>query len=263
MRFEPKILGILCNWCAYAGGDLAGVSRIQYPPNIRVVRVMCSGRVDPEFLIRGFLKGCDGIWVGGCHPADCHYISGNQEAVNMVNLVRRILAHIKVNPGRLILEWVSAAEGARFAEVITTFTDQVRELGPLANDAKDGVVELKRKLEAAMAAVTQEKLRWVTAKQTEFRHDGNRYGEVFAEHEIGRMLDTVVLEEITAQEILLLLKQETLSVKEISKKLDLPPPDIMTMVQALRKKELLVLKEIRGRSPLYAVAGSEYLSYRI
>ncbi|MBA3036804.1 MAG: hydrogenase iron-sulfur subunit [Desulfobacterium sp.] len=252
MSFEPKILGILCNWCAYAGGDLAGVSRIQYLPNIRVVRVMCSGRVDPEFVVRAFLKGCDGIWVGGCHPADCHYISGNREAVNMVNLVRRILKHLKINTNRLILEWVSAAEGARFAEVINNFTNQIRELGPLASDAEKGVDGLKRKLEAALSAVTMEKLRWVTAKQTEFRRDGNRYGEVFTGHEIGRMLDGFIQEEITAQEILLLLRQEALSVKEIAHKLELPPPYIMSMVYALRKKDHLILKEIRHSSPLYA-----------
>ncbi|MBU1055059.1 MAG: hydrogenase iron-sulfur subunit [Proteobacteria bacterium] len=255
MSFEPKILGILCNWCAYAGGDLAGVSRIQYSPNIRVVRVMCSGRVDPEFVVRAFLKGCDGIWVGGCHPADCHYISGNREAVNMVNLVKRLLEHIKINPNRLILEWVSAAEGARFAEVINNFTNQVREMGPLASDAKKGVDVLKRKLEAALSSVTMEKLRWVTAKQTEFRRDGNLYGEVFTEHEIGRMLDGFIIEEITAQEIMLLLRQESLSVKEIASKLELSPPYTMNIVQTLRKKKQLILKGIRCHSPLYAAPG--------
>lgn len=129
-EFEPKILAFCCNWCAYAGADLAGVSRMQYPPNIRIIRVMCSGRVEPEFVLKAFTLGADGVLVLGCHPGDCHYISGNYKTMRRVPLTKRLLEQFGVEQERLKLEWVSAAEGARFAQVVTDFTSKVKELGP-------------------------------------------------------------------------------------------------------------------------------------
>jgi len=111
--FEPDLLVFCCNWCSYAGADLAGVSRFQYPPNIRVIRVMCSGRIDPSFVLKALKDGADGVLISGCHIGDCHYISGNENRVR--------------------LEWVSASEGKRFSELITEFTNQIKELGPLKN----------------------------------------------------------------------------------------------------------------------------------
>lgn len=128
--FEPRIVVFACNWCSYAGADLAGVSRIQYPPTTRVIRVMCSGRVTPGFILEAFHQGADGVLVTGCHPGDCHYISGNQKAVTVVERTTRLLELLGIETGRLRLEWVSAAEGARFAHIMTEFTEQVRALGP-------------------------------------------------------------------------------------------------------------------------------------
>ncbi|MFB0556299.1 MAG: hydrogenase iron-sulfur subunit [Dehalococcoidia bacterium] len=129
-EFEPKILAFCCNWCAYAGADLAGVSRMQYPPNIRIIRVMCSGRVDPEFVLKAFTLGADGVLVLGCHPGDCHYSSGNYKTMRRVPLTEKLLEQFGVEQERLKLEWVSAAEGARFAQVVTDFTSRIKELGP-------------------------------------------------------------------------------------------------------------------------------------
>ncbi len=129
-EFEPKILAFCCNWCAYAGADLAGVSRMQYPPNIRIIRVMCSGRVDPEFVLKAFTLGADGVLVLGCHPGDCHYSSGNYKTMRRVPLTEKLLEQFGVEQERLKLEWVSAAEGARFAQVVTDFTNRIKELGP-------------------------------------------------------------------------------------------------------------------------------------
>ncbi|MCK4402540.1 MAG: hydrogenase iron-sulfur subunit [Dehalococcoidia bacterium] len=129
-EFEPKILAFCCNWCAYAGADLAGVSRMQYPPNIRIIRIMCSGRVEPEFVLKAFTLGADGVLVLGCHPGDCHYLSGNYKTMRRVPLTKRLLEQFGVEQERLKLEWVSAAEGARFAQVVTDFTSKVKELGP-------------------------------------------------------------------------------------------------------------------------------------
>jgi F420-non-reducing hydrogenase iron-sulfur subunit len=131
-QFEPKIVGFLCNWCSYAGADLAGVSRIQYPPNIRIIRVMCSGRVDPVFVLEAFKNGADGILVAGCHlPSDCHYLSGNFKAQRRIDLLKEVLGQFGIEPERLRLEWISASEGDRFATVIKDMTEQIRKLGPV------------------------------------------------------------------------------------------------------------------------------------
>jgi len=129
--FQPKIVGFLCNWCAYAGADLAGVSRMQYPPNLRIIRVMCSGRIDPVFVLEAFKDGADGVLVAGCHlPSDCHYLSGNFKALRRILLLKRVLEQFGIEPERLRLEWVSASEGDRFATVIREMVEEVRKLGP-------------------------------------------------------------------------------------------------------------------------------------
>ncbi len=129
-EFKPKIVGFLCNWCSYAGADLAGVSRIQYPPTIRIVRVMCSGRVDPIFILEAFRSGADGVLVAGCHPGDCHYLAGNYKAQRRVVMMKRLLEQFGIEPGRLRLDWVSASEGDRFAKVVKDMTEDIRKLGP-------------------------------------------------------------------------------------------------------------------------------------
>jgi F420-non-reducing hydrogenase iron-sulfur subunit len=134
--FEPKIIAFACNWCSYAGADLAGVSRIQYPPTTRIIRVMCSGRVSPMFILEALRSGADGVLVTGCHLGDCHYLTGNEKAIRHVEMARSLLGLLGIEAERLRLEWISAAEGARFAQVVSEFTDQIRELGanPLVRD---------------------------------------------------------------------------------------------------------------------------------
>ena len=129
--FEPNIVGFACNWCSYAGADLAGTSRIKYPPNIKIIRVMCTGRVTPAFVLKSFQDGADGVLVAGCHPGDCHYISGNLKCEKIIDTTERLIDVLGIGRDRLHLEWVSASEGSRFAQVVTEFTDHVRELGPL------------------------------------------------------------------------------------------------------------------------------------
>jgi F420-non-reducing hydrogenase iron-sulfur subunit len=131
MSYEPKIVGFLCNWCSYAGADLAGVSRFQYPPNLRVIRVMCSGRVHPAHILEAFKDGADGVLVAGCHPPnDCHYISGNLKAKRRVAMLKKLMEQMGMDPERLRLEWISAAEGEKFAKVVTEFTNTLKEKGP-------------------------------------------------------------------------------------------------------------------------------------
>jgi F420-non-reducing hydrogenase iron-sulfur subunit len=138
--WEPRIVVFACNWCSYAGADTAGVSRIQQQPNFRMIRVMCSGRIQPAFVLRAFERGADGVLVSGCHFGDCHYIFGNERAVEQFAKTVNMVKLLGIEEGRLRLEWISAAEGARFAQVINEITDQVRELGP-SPFSRNGSVE--------------------------------------------------------------------------------------------------------------------------
>ena len=131
-EFEPKIALFACNWCTYAALDLAGTSRMKYPPNFRVIKVMCSGRVDPQFILAAFKDGADGVLVAGCHLGDCHYIEGNFKALRRVTLLKRMLDRFGIERERLRLEWVSASEATKFVEVAKEMTEQIKALGPLS-----------------------------------------------------------------------------------------------------------------------------------
>ena len=128
--WEPKIIAFLCNWCSYAGADLAGVSRIQYPPTVRVIRVMCTGRMNPSFVIKAFQNGADGVLVAGCHPGDCHYIQGNLYARRRYSVLSELIEFLGIERERFMMSWVSASEGGKFARVVTELTDRVKKLGP-------------------------------------------------------------------------------------------------------------------------------------
>ena len=130
-RFEPRIVAFFCTWCTYTAADLAGISRLQYAPNVRVVRLMCSGRVDPQFVLAAFRRGADGVLIGGCHPGDCHYQQGNYNALRRVELLRPVLAAMGIEEERLRLEWISASEGDKVQRVCNEMTEQLRALGPL------------------------------------------------------------------------------------------------------------------------------------
>jgi F420-non-reducing hydrogenase iron-sulfur subunit len=130
-RFEPKIVGFLCRWCAYTGADLAGTSRIKYPPNVTPIRVNCSGRVDPTFVLKALSSGADGVLIAGCHPGDCHYTNGNVKAIRRFKLLQRMLNQFGVEKERVRLEWVSASEGERYARIVESMTEEIRSLGPL------------------------------------------------------------------------------------------------------------------------------------
>ena len=129
--FEPVIIGFTCNWCSYRAADLAGTARVKYPPNVRLVRLMCSGRLDPTFVMKALANGADGVLITGCHPGECHYIEQNYKALRRYLLLRRTLSQMGIDPGRVKLVWASAAEGVRLAQEITKMVEEVRKLGPL------------------------------------------------------------------------------------------------------------------------------------
>ncbi len=129
-NWQPRIIAFLCSWCSYAGADLAGVSRLQYPPNMRIVKVPCSGRVNPFFILKSLQQGWDGVLVSGCHPGDCHYLSGNFYARRRFAVLKSLLEYVGIEPGRVHFSWVSAGEGEKFAQVVTEVTEAVKKLGP-------------------------------------------------------------------------------------------------------------------------------------
>ncbi len=158
-KFEPNILGFLCNWCCYTAADSAGVARFQYPPNIRVIRIMCTGRLDPTFPLEAFSMGADGVFVGGCHLGECHYQTGNYHALISAGFVHVILEYIGIDKRRFLIEWASAAEGTRFVKLITDFTDQIKMLGPLGKSENISQEVLKKRLKNAINASRGRKLR--------------------------------------------------------------------------------------------------------
>lgn len=130
-EFEPNIIGFLCSWCSYAGADLAGTSRIQYPHNVKIIKVMCSGRVNPMYIINAFQQGADGVLVSGCHPGDCHYTHGNYLARRRIATMKKLLEFLGIEPDRVRMTWVSAAEGRKYADVVRELTDDIKKLGPM------------------------------------------------------------------------------------------------------------------------------------
>ncbi len=191
LQFEPKIIGFVCNWCSYAGADLCGVSRYQYPPYIRLIRVMCSGRVDMAFVLQAFSRGIDGVFIGGCWLGDCHYITeGNYDALTMMHLCRRLLEHVGLNPERLRIEWISASEGIRFAEIMKDMAATVTELGPLGEGEGVDKDELRSGLDRIIRLTPYIKL--VKKDKLSIRlANMDEYKNLFTKEEIDQLLREV------------------------------------------------------------------------
>ncbi len=224
--FEPKILGFLCNWCCYAGADLAGVSRFQYPPDLRVIRLMCSGRVDPAHIFRAFSNGQDAVFIGGCHLNDCHYVThGNYDALSMVYICKKLMEHIGLNPERLRLEWVSAGEGIRFAGIMNEFSPVIEKLGPLGKG--EGIEEnvLKFNIEAVTKLIPYIKLvqseRLRPAERTK-----EAYNKFYTSEEFNRLFQELIGDKLAESQIMALLQERQLSTEEISAILGLSPSEV-------------------------------------
>lgn len=247
--FKPRILGFLCNWCCYTAADSAGVARYQYPPNLRVIRVMCTGRIDPLFIIDGFLNGADGVFIGGCHLGECHYISGNYEAQFVVTFARQILEEIGLNPQRLRLEWASAAEGAYFVKVITEFTAWLKTVGSLGESEKLDREELKLKLKAATMALENTKLRMAFAKEAAKLKEKRESGETI-ELAISNGLKKILKSEISFHLSSLYLQKSPHSISELASKLNLPESEVERYISLLTKKGLITLTQ-EDPTPVY------------
>ena len=203
---------------------------------------MCSGRVDPVIILDAFLYGADGVFVGGCHLGDCHYLQGNYYAEKKIEMAKRLLKEAGVEPKRLRLEWVSASEGERFSKIMKEFSDEIKALGPVTFE--------KEAMEAACLAAADYRLRILATKERELLETGNKYGEVFTQHEMDRLLADMVRDEYEEKRILLKLK-EPRSVKEIASELNLKPNIVLRHIVDLKRYELVDLHEIRDYTPTY------------
>jgi len=218
---------------------------------------MCTGRVDPATVAGAFKKGLDGIMVIGCHFGDCHYITGNVQAKIKIETARRLFKHIGVNEDRLAFRQCSSGEAAIFVELVSKFNERIRSLGPIGGGGDVlKAPEIFKKLEAAEAVLAGEKMRWVIGKKTEFMESGNKYGEIFTEHEFDRAIDMIIVEEFETQEILGKLKERAQSVKGLAETLAIPSQRVFRYVTALNRKEMIQLEKVDGRTPMYQLAAN-------
>ncbi len=251
--FEPRIVGILCNWCSYAGADLAGISRIQYPPNIRVVRVMCSGRVDPQLVLYTMLEGTDGVIALGCHPGDCHYQSGNLEAREKFEALLKIIRNAGLD-GRFRYEWVSASEGQRFAEVVSDFTEHIRAMGPTPVPTDEN---LRFKLRAALREVGDFRLRWLVGRQRNILEEGDAYGQERSREELDLVMERVLRDQFIRAQIIEATISDAASVEDMADVIGVDTTEVFRHVQRLRAQGRVVMAGHRDRSPLYKASGVE------
>jgi coenzyme F420-reducing hydrogenase delta subunit len=247
-EWEPKVIGFLCNWCSYAGADLCGVSRYQYPTNIRAVRVMCSTRISPHIVLDLFEAGADGILVGGCHLNDCHYITGNFHTEKRLRLMKKLLEDAGIEPQRLRLEWVSASEGEKFSKVVTEFTEQVKKLGP--SKVKEDAV-LRARAAAADSASETFRLKALVGKEFGLEKTGNVYGQKLEQTEFEKLIDAATKDEFERSLILELSKGKPRSVKELGKIMDVPTDRVLRHIVVLRQKNMIAMEHPEGFTPTY------------
>ena len=253
--FEPDILGFLCNWCSYASADLAGVSRMQYPPNVKVIRVMCSARVDPTIVVEAFIQGLDGVMVLGCHLGTCHYMTGNYYTERRMKTTKSVLKKVGLSSERLLVDWVSAAEGERFATLVRKFTEKVRKLGPLGKETDLKPEQLKTRLTAAKEALAQERIRWLVGRERELVEEKNVFGEKVSQEEFDQLMLQTVEKELAKRRLLLSLGEDALSVKEIAKRVKASPREVLRNMVSLEHDGLVSVVGIEGNSPKYRRAG--------
>ncbi len=246
--FQPKILAFLCNWCAYAGADLAGVSRLQYPPNIRVIRTMCSGRVDPLFAIRALKEGFDGVFVGGCHIGDCHYQDGNVYTLKRMDMLARLLDISGIGRKRIRLVWASAAEAQPYADSVTDFTASITASGPLDRSRQTlALAGLSR-------ALATPRLRWLVGIDRQVTERSNVYHEKTDTAHFQRVMQEAVETEYHKAMIQEIISQAPANVRELAEKTGLPVYTVSLRLNDLERNAQAELRGHEGRTPRFAAA---------
>jgi F420-non-reducing hydrogenase iron-sulfur subunit len=255
--FEPKIIAFLCNWCSYAGADLAGVSRYQYPTNTRTVRVMCSSRVDPTLIFDMFIHGADGVLVGGCHLGDCHYITGNYYTEKKIKLAKKLLEKAGFETQRLRLEWVSASEGERYSKVVADFVNEIKTLGPSPVGGDDPDIDKLEGLFIAKNVARDFRLRSLVAREIELTEKGNVYNKKLPQEDFDSLMDSAIDDEMERQKILLMTLDGAYSVLDIASRIKLSPQRVLQHIVTLKDRGLVVVDRFEGVMPLYITPREE------
>ncbi len=238
-EFKPTIVGFLCNWCCYGGADLAGVSRFQYPPYLRVIRLMCSGRVDLQFIFRAFAQKADAVFIGGCHLNDCHYNpEGNYDAMGNALMAKRILEKVGVNPERLRLEWVSAGEGIRFAEIMNDFSGKVKSLGALGTSEGIPVAELSSRLKIAEDLVPYIKLVERERLRVPVRTEEG-YRQFFGSNKFTELFDQLILDKLVMSRIMDFVRRKPVPPAEIPARLEIDASEVARHLRQLTERGLV------------------------
>jgi coenzyme F420-reducing hydrogenase delta subunit len=228
---------------------------MQYPPNVKIIRVMCSARVDPTIVLEAFIQGLDGVIVLGCHLGTCHYMTGNYYAERRMKTVKNVVKNVGLSPERLLVDWVSAAEGERFATLVKDFTERVRKLGPLGKETDLEPQQLSARLVAAKDALAQQRIRWLMGKERELVEDKNVFGEKVSQEEFDQLTLQTIEKEFSKRRILLSMEEDGLSVKEIAQKVEASPREVLRNIISLERDGLVSFVGIEGNSPKYRRAG--------
>lgn len=253
MSFKPNIICFMCNWILRGKADTTNASRTQSFPNVHIVRVPCIGRIDPVIVLETFINGADGVLVLGCNPPDCHYAEGNLYAEKQVKILKKLLTLTSLERKRLRLEWGSVAvpESIRFAYLIKDFNEEIKALGPSPVNGENPELNVLESLEAAKLAAEGFRLRVMLGRERELVERGNVYHEEILQEDFDQKMDAVIRTEYLRYLIYLKVKNKSLSVKEISKLLDMDTQKVLRHIVVMRRKGMLAVDRVEGTTPMY------------
>jgi coenzyme F420-reducing hydrogenase delta subunit len=228
---------------------------MQYPPNVKIIRVMCSARVDPTIVLEAFIQGLDGVMVLGCHLGTCHYMTGNFYTEKRMKTTKKVLRNVGLSSERLLVDWVSAAEGEKFATLMGEFIEKVRTLGPLGKETELELEQLKTRLTAAKESLAQQRVRWLVGRERELVEEKNVFGEKVSQEEFDQLMFQTIEREFAKRRILLSMGEEALSVREIAQIVNTSPREVLRNVVSLEGAGVIAVVGIEGNSPKYRRTG--------
>jgi len=254
MSGKRRVSLFVCDW-AVNPNEISDETLSNLPADFSLVKVKCVGRVDPIIIFEAFIQGLDGVMILGCHPGDCHFITGNYYTEKRAAMIQRILEVLEISPERLLVDWISPAEGERLAGLLRDFSEKVVELGPLGSEASLDLSELSQRLSASKGALADDRLRWLVGRERELIEEGNVFGERLPQEEFDRVMDESIRKEYQRNRILRSLGEDALTVREMAEVVGLPPREILRNLVALESDGLVSVADIDGSSPRYRKIG--------
>jgi coenzyme F420-reducing hydrogenase delta subunit len=254
MSGKRRVSLFVCDW-AVNPNEISDETLSSLPADFSFVKVKCVGRVDPIIIFEAFIQGLDGVMILGCHPGDCHFITGNYYTEKRAAMIQRILEVLEISPERLLVDWISPAEGERLAGLLRDFSEKVVELGPLGSEASLESGELSQRLSASKGALADDRLMWLVGRERELIEEGNVFGERLPQEEFDRVMDESIRKEYQRNRILRSLGENALTVREMAEVVGLPPREILRNLVALESDGLVSVADIDGSSPRYRKIG--------